>query len=502
MNLSTIITKNAENTPNKVALENEVNLITYQKLENTINQTANAFLQLGIKKGDRILIQIGNQLEFVYCYFGAIRCGAIIVPINPAYTATEVSHIANDCQPALYICEEAANENIPVVKKLSKNLIDVFSIDSEEINFLRLIKEKSEINPEINTDGDDVCEILYTSGTTGKPKGVMLTHNSLYINASTYRDVFQATKDDYCLIPTPLYHSASQTNCMNTIFIAGGTNFIIPKYSTKKVMKLLDERRITYFFGPPSILALLLNHEDVHKINLDLHVTFTGSAPMPVELLKQWKEIFGFELVEGYGLTECSPVVCTHRPEDVKKPGSIGRELPGVQVKVVDEKGNEVPVGERGELIVKGPNVMKGYWNNPEATANTIKDNWLYTGDIAIKDEDGYYYIVDRKKDMIIRGGLNVYPREVEEVLYAHPNILEASAIGVPDQVMGEEIKVFYSLKNKDVKVTEDELKEFCKKRLAPYKVPRFYEELDSLPRTVSGKILKQNLKKLIHSEK
>jgi len=502
MNLSSIITEIVKETPNKTALMTGDTLISYEQLENNINHTANALLRKGVKIGDRVLIQIENHPEFVYCYFGAIRCGAIIVPVNPAYTQTEINHIAEDCQPAIYICEESSKDNIPTIKQLSENLIDSFILNAETNSFHQFIEKQPKNHPEVITDGEDVCEILYTSGTTGKPKGAMLTHNNLYINASTYREIFHAKADDCSLISTPLYHSSSQTTCMNTIFLAGGTNFILQKYSTKKVMELLHEKRITYFFGTPSIIAPLLNDENIHMVNLDLRVTFTGAAPVPVKLLKRWKEIFGFDLIVGYGLTECSPGVCTHRPEDVKKPGSIGRELPGVQVKIVNENGSEVPVYEHGELIVKGPNVIKSYWNNLKATANSIKEDWFYTGDIAFKDKDGYYYIVARKKDMILRDGLNIYPREVEEILCAHPNILEVSVIGIPDPIMGEEVKAFFVLKNKKDRINEKQLRDFCKQRLAPYKVPKLFKEMDRLPRDVTGKILKQNLKSLIQPKK
>ena len=499
MNLSSFITHHALHSPEKVALKNEESLITYHMLENTINKTANAFLSSGIEKGDRILSQIGNRFEFVYTYFAAIKCGAIIVPVNPAYTPAEISYIANDCQPTIYVCEDAAKGNIPVVQEQSKELKSACLIDSEgELqNFNDFIEDQPAEFTAYEAIEDDVCEILYTSGTTGHPKGAMLTHKGLAGNASTYKDILHCSADDICLISAPLYHAAAQTNCMNTIFTAGGTNYIVPKFSTEKVLKLLEIEKITYFFGPPSFYILLLNHQNIHQANLSLRVAFTGAAPMPVETHHQWKKVTGIEILEGYGLTECSPIVCNHRPEDVKKIGSIGRALPGVSVKIVDELGNNLPDGEVGELIVKGPNVMKGYWNNPNLTSHAIQNGWFYTGDFAYRDEDGYFYIIDRKKDMIIRGGLNVYPREVEEVIYSYPAIFEVSVVGVPDPIMGEELKAFYSLRNPLDTIDEEELKNYCKSRLAPYKVPKYYEKIDTLPKTASGKIMKQRLKEL-----
>ncbi len=498
MNLASIITTQANLSPDKLALKNEDTLITYGKLEQTINKITNAFIDKGVKQGDRILLQVGNKLEFVYCFFAAIKSGAIVVPVNPAYTASEVSFIAQDCQPILYLCEDSSKENIPAVAGQSNNLIDAYNVEDE--NFRSFYQNYSNECSHTLTKEDDVCEILYTSGTTGKPKGAMLTHKGLYSNAQTFKDILHVNEQDICLISTPLYHSASQTNCMLTLFVAGGTNMIIPKFSTKKVLTLLVKEKITFFFGPPSIIAILLNHPNIKTVQLSLRIAFTGSAPMPVELLHRWKEVVGFELLEGYGLTECSPIVCNHKPEDFKKVGSIGPAIPGVAVKVVDEDGNEVSPGTRGELVVKGPNVMKGYWNNPQETAQTIKDGWLHTGDIAYQDEDGYFFIVDRKKDVVIRGGLNIYPREIEEVLYSYPKIFEASVIGIPDPIMGEELKAFYSLKNPLDPIDEEELRNYCKLHLAPYKIPKYFEKVDELPKTISGKILKQQLRALSHS--
>ncbi|NSL50505.1 long-chain-fatty-acid--CoA ligase [Calidifontibacillus erzurumensis] len=502
MNLASIITEHSISSPNKVALMNEDRLISYLQLEKFINKVANAMVDKGVKPGDRVLLQIGNKFEFVYNFFAAIKCGAIVVPVNPAFTKNEISFIAQDCQPSLYICEETARQNIEVVQNVSKNLLGVYVIDSNQVadHFSHFIQNYSETFEPYKTNADDVCEILYTSGTTGKPKGAMLTHYGLYSNAKTYKEILHCTKEDKSLIYAPLFHSASQTNCMLTMFIAGATNMVIPKFSTEKVLNLLEKEKITFFFGPPSVYAMLLKHPKIYETKLSLRIAFTGAAPVPAEILNRWKEIVGFELLEGYGLTECSPIVCNHKPEDVKKVGSIGPAIPGVQVKIVDEEGNELPFGEKGELIVKGPNVMKGYWNRPEETAKTIKDGWLYTGDIAYQDEDGYFYIVDRKKDMVIRGGLNIYPREIEEVLYRHPNIFEASVIGVPDPIMGEELKAFYSLKDTSKPITKEELSDFCKKYLAPYKIPKYFEQMDELPKTMSGKILKQKLRALSHS--
>ncbi|GAK00702.1 class I adenylate-forming enzyme family protein [Geomicrobium sp. JCM 19055] len=490
MNLASIITQKAKETPTKLALENEGVRITYEQLEQTINQTTHLFRQRGVIEGDRILLQLGNCLEFVYCYFAAVKCGAIIVPINPTYTAAEITHIAFDSQPVLFVVDATASENFQAVRENSDNFIDVILVDTQSSDnaLLRAIQSlPTHCDPGV-VDDERVCQILYTSGTTGKPKGAMLTHKGLRTNAMTYKDILHCSSDDYCLISSPLYHAASQTNCMLTMLVAGGTSYILPKYSTDKVLTLLEDKKVTFYFIPPSVVAMLLNHPRINERTLYLRIAFTGSAPMPVELLDRWKAVSGVELIEGYGLTECSPIVTSHRPEGKKKPGSIGTALPRVSVVIRDNEGKEIPSYEKGELTVKGPNVMKGYWKNDVATANTIRGGWLYTGDIAYQDDEGYLYIVDRKKDLVIRGGMNIYPREIEEVLYTHPDVLEASVIGSPDPIMGEVVHAYFSTKDSSVTLTTDMLQRHCRPMLAPYKIPAYFTQLDELPKQRVGK--------------
>lgn len=487
----------AQKQPNKIAIQSEQGMLNYQEFEEKINKTANAFINLGIKQGERVLIQIGNRFEFMYCYFAAMKIGAIIVPINPLYTSSEISHIVSDSQPSIYVCERSISDNVETVMKESRKLLGAFILDEENPNtsFDALIANESGDYDMYEYAEDDVCEILYTSGTTGKPKGAMLTHHGLYSNALTYSEILKATNDDKSLIVVPLYHAAGQTNLMNTMFVSGGSNYLLARFEPEKVLSTLQNEKITFFLGVPTMYTLLLNHPKVETYQFSLRIAITGSAPMPVEVLNRWKQLFNFDLLEGYGLSECSPIVTNHRPESVKKPGSIGYPLPEVNVKVFDEDGEEVPVGEIGEIVVKGPNVMKGYWKRPEENAAVLKDGWFYTGDVGYQDEDGYFFIVDRKKDMINRAGMKISPREIEEVLYTHPQILEASVIGIPDPVMGEELKAYFTLKNPDDTVDIDELREFCKKSLAPYKVPKNFEVMEELPKTLSGKIQKTVLR-------
>ncbi|MBO8173567.1 MAG: long-chain fatty acid--CoA ligase [Bacillaceae bacterium] len=497
MNFADTITRIASENPEKSAVETPDIRLSYLELEQKINQTANAFKTIGLEKGERVLIQISNRPEFMYCYFAAMKMGAIIVPINPLYTPSEISYIAENSEPAIYVCEHSSQGNIRTVEEKSAKLIKSLVLDheDEDMNFQNWIDRQAPDYTRADFDEHDVCEILYTSGTTGKPKGAMLTHHSLYTNADTYKETMQVVESDKSLIVAPLYHAAAQTNCMNTLVLAGATNFLLPKFDPKTILQTIEEEEITYFFGPPTMYTIILNNPDLEKYDLNLRIAFTGSSPLPVEVFHKWKDIFGFEILEGYGLSECSPVVTMHTPDGIKKPGSIGPTIDGVEVKIVNENGEELPNGEVGELIVRGPNVMKGYWRRPDATEKAIRNGWFHTGDLGYRDDDNFFYIADRQKDMINRGGMKIYPREVEEVLYQHPQVLEASVIGVPDPVMGEEIKACITLRNPEDSIDFDALSEFCRKHLAPYKIPRLYEVLDEMPKTLSGKIKKTDLR-------
>jgi long-chain acyl-CoA synthetase len=277
---------------------------------------------------------------------------------------------------------------------------------------------------------------------------------------------------------------------------SGGTSYILPRFSPDTVLETLEREKITVFFGPPTMYTIMLNSPNIKKYHFNLRIAFTGSAPMAVKIHKQWEELFGFSILEGYGLSECSPIVSNHRPEGVKKPGSIGPALPGVNVKIVDENDQEVPIREKGEVVVSGPNVMKGYWNRKEETEITLRNGWLHTGDIGYQDEDGYFYIIDRKKDLINRGGMKIYPREIEEVLYQYQTFLEVSVVGEVDEVLGEEIVAYVTLKEKDKVIKLEDVQSFCKEKLAPYKVPRKLYIIDEMPKTLSGKIQKIALRK------
>lgn len=499
MNIFEAMNKHTYENPNKVALKETDIIITYEQLQTKINQTINAFKTAGAKQGDRILIQIGNRSEFIYCFLAAMKMEAIIVPINPEYTANEISFIVEDCHPRIYVCEQISRSNVSTVKELSSNLTQVFLLDDpdEALNFKKAITAESEEHIPFSGDDYSVCQILYTSGTTGRPKGAMLTHDGLAGNAKTYSEILECNQNDIALIVAPLYHASSQTNCLLTMLISGATCFIMPKFSPGPVIRTLEEEQITYFFGAPTMYTIILNNELINDCKFNLRIAFTGSAAMPVTIHERWYDLFGFNILEGYGLSECSPIVTNHRPGEPIKIGSIGRALPGVKVKIFDENDQEVPIGKKGEVVVQGPNVMKGYWNKPEETERALRKGWFHTGDIGIEDEDGYFYIVDRQKNMINRGGINIYPREIEEVLYQYESFLEVGVVGEADEVMGENVVAYVTLKNpSDADKLGDfqDVKDFCKEKLATYKIPQRFYILDELPKTLSGKIRKIDL--------
>ncbi|MEL7160837.1 MAG: long-chain fatty acid--CoA ligase, partial [Bacteroidota bacterium] len=364
----------------------------------------------------------------------------------------------------------------------------------------QLMQGQSSVTATEQTSGDDTAVIIYTSGTTGRPKGAELSHQNLFLNAMVSAELFDPQAEDTLLTVLPLFHIFAMTVLMNTGIFRGCTNVLVPRFDAKTVFDLMERHSVNFFAGVPTMYWGLLNYpgEDVNleSIATNLKCCISGGASLPVKVLEDFEAKFGVEILEGYGMSEGSPVVTFNQRQVGRKPGSIGTPVWGVDVKIVDPEGNELPTGEKGELVYRGHNVMKGYYNKPEATAATIVDGWLHSGDIATRDEDGFFYIVDRTKDMIIRGGLNVYPREVEEVLMKHEAVSLVAVIGIPDEEYGEEIKACVVLKDGQ-EASEADLREWTKERIAAYKYPRVIEFLDALPQSATGKILKKELRKM-----
>ncbi|RDI47844.1 fatty acid--CoA ligase family protein [Falsibacillus pallidus] len=481
---------------------------SYGELDGAVTKFASGLESLGVTKGDHIALLLGNSPHFIIAFYGAMRLGATVIPINPIYTQDEIGYILNNGDVKAVV---ALDLMVPLVGKVEGLLPKVEnyiicptkqdSAIEEAVAAHPKMKSFSEVletgalsfeGPEL--DEDDVAVILYTSGTTGRPKGAMLTHKNLYSNARDTGSYLKMNEDDRVITTLPMFHVFCMTVVLNAPLISGATLLITPKFSPADIFRIAEKYQATVFAGVPTMYNFLYQYPEADADSLKtLRLCISGGASLPVALLKNFEQKFKVVISEGYGLSEASPVTCFNPLDRPRKPGSIGTSIMNTKNKVVNELGEEVPVGEVGELVVQGPNVMKGYYKMPEETEAAIRDGWLYTGDLAKMDEEGYFYIVDRKKDMVIVGGFNVYPREVEEVLYSHPDIVEAAVIGVPDPNQGEAVKCFVVSTNKDL--TEEQVAEYCRQHLAKYKLPSSIEFIEELPKNTTGKILRRALK-------
>ncbi|MEH7225757.1 fatty acid--CoA ligase family protein [Bacillus sp. JJ1566] len=514
MNLSTRLRETAKRYFDKPAYIFQENVSTYAELDGAVTKFASGLEKLGIQKGDHIALVLGNTPHFVIGFYGALRVGATVIPINPIYTPDEIGYIVNNGDVKAVITLdllvplfEKMNEHLPKVEHLivcetpegANGGVDVskLSIYPKMKSFAKLVGsgELSFVGPTL--EDEDIAVILYTSGTTGKPKGAMLTHMNLYSNARDVADYLKISEQDRVITTLPMFHVFCLTVALNAPLMSGGTLLIVPKFSPKEIFKIAKDHEATVFAGVPTMYNFLLQYPDGNPEDLNsLRLCISGGAAMPVALLQGFEQKFDVLVSEGYGLSEASPVTCFNPLDRPRKPGSIGTNIVNVENNVVDENGDEVPVGQVGELIVRGPNVMKGYYKMPEESDATIRNGWLYTGDLAKMDEEGYFYIVDRKKDMVIVGGYNVYPREVEEVLYTHPEVVEAAVVGVPDPNQGEAVHCY--VVKKDVGLTEEDLIAFCREHLAKYKLPSKIEFIEELPKNTTGKILRRALRDLV----
>ncbi|TAH52831.1 MAG: long-chain fatty acid--CoA ligase [Chloroflexota bacterium] len=500
--------------------------MSFRALRDAVNRFANALVKLGVKKGDRVAIYLPNCPQFAIAYFGTLKAGAVIAPVNPIYTPRELEFILQDSGAETIVALSQFYPKLQEVRSKTKlkNVIvanikeyfpgflkTLFTLAMEKKEghrvdlaagdhwFQDVLKDESTVPPNVPVQADDNAVLLYTGGTTGLPKAAQLSHHNLYANALQLRAWIPFAKEanEGFLTALPMFHSYAMTTCLNEAMLLAGTLILIPNpRDLEHVLKAIDRHKPSFFPGVPTLYTAINNNPNVSKYDLkSIKACISGAAGLPLEVAKRFGEITGGRLVEGYGLSEASPVVTANPVYGENRIGTIGIPVPDTDVKLldVDTGQNEVPVGEPGELCIKGPQVMKGYWNKPEETASTLRDGWLHTGDVAVMDEDGYFRIVDRLKEMIISGGYNIYPREIEEVLYQHPAVLEAAAIGVPDSYRGESAKAFVVLKPGQT-ATAEELIAFCKQNLAPYKVPRSLEFRDALPKTMIGKILRREL--------
>jgi long-chain acyl-CoA synthetase len=505
LNLATILRTSAQKFPKKPALIIGEAKLSYEQLHGAVQRFAGALQRLGVKRGQHVALMLPNVPQFTIAYFGAHYAGTPVVPLNVLLTADEVAYHLDDSDAVVLVAWEgfadaakAGFERVPGCKQLiivRQSPGDVSAPEGAH-NFTALLASAEPVLEPAATNPDDTAVLLYTSGTTGKPKGAELTHFNMYWNCDYVANKLDPVgHEGVVLTVLPLFHSYGQTCMQNAGLVCGATIVLLPRFEPLAALELMQKYQVTTFAGVPTMYFALLNHPDAGKYQISLKHCTAGGSAMPVEVMRAFDSKYGVNILEGYGLSETSPVASFNTLERPKKPGSIGTPLDGVEFKLVDEQGRTITQpGVPGEICIKGPNVMKGYYKRPEATAEAIKDGWFSTGDIAQRDEDGFYFIVDRKKDMIIRGGFNVYPREIEEVLYAHPAIGEVAVIGVKHERHGEEIKAVVAFKPGQ-EASVDGLILYCKEHLAAYKYPRIVEVRESLPKTATGKILKRELR-------
>ena len=527
--LPQMLEQTTEKYPNNTALIYFGNRITYAQLLDHVNRLAAGLQALGVQKGDRVALMMPNCPQFVISYFGAMQAGGVVVATSPMYTPREAEHQWRDSGAETIIVDrrllpvvKAVREKLPLKNVIVTGIRDYYPAhfaalqqslntqyairDTQYVSWRDLLHVSvrngvSAFTFHVSLKPSDLACLQYTGGTTGTSKGAMLTHANLVIN--THQTIHVLTRGqesvETFVCALPLYHIYAMTVVMLASVLSGSTNILLPRFELKAALNIVKKYRPTLFHGVPTMYVAFNNAPNVERYGFNsLKYCLSGGAPLPVEVQQKFEALTGGRLVEGYGLTETSPVTHTNPLFGTRKVGSIGVPISDTDAKIVDlETGiRDLPPGEVGEIVIRGPQVMKGYWNKPEETADALRDGWLYTGDIAKMDEDGFFYIVDRKKDMIIAGGFNVYPREVEEVLFEHPKIKEAAVIGVPDTYRGETVKAFVVPKD-GAALTPDEIVAFCRERLAAYKVPRLIEFRDAIPKTGVGKYLRRALREL-----
>ena len=529
MPLFQLLEESAQRFPDRPAIIYYGRQISYRQLNGLSKTFAAALHDLGVKKGDRVSINLPNIPQFVIAFYGALRLGAIVVQTNPMYTERELKELLNDSGAETMITLDLLYPRVrairsetglkrviltsikdflpPLLKALYplKELLEHKRVNLKGEDFYSfpglLRRYRGQQPPQVELEPEnDVALLQYTGGTTGLPKGAMLTHRNLVANALQTRSWFLRAEEGHerVLAVLPFFHVYGMTVAMNLPIALASAMILLPRFQIDELLKTINRYQPTMFPGAPTIYVAFNNHPQIKKYKVgSINDCISGSAPLPVEVKRRFEELTGGRLVEGYGLSEASPVTHSNPLDGRDIPGSIGLPFPDTEAKIVNPAtGEDLGVGEVGELLIRGPQVMKGYWNNPEETAGVLKEGWLYTGDIARMDEQGYFYIVDREKDVIIASGYNVYPREVEEVLYQYqyPKVAEVVVIGVPDPYRGETVKAFI-VPRAGEELNKEEIIAFCRERLAAYKVPKLIEFRDSLPKTAVGKILKRELR-------
>jgi long-chain acyl-CoA synthetase len=519
LNLAWVIEQHARLAPEKEAVVWNDIRITFGQLNGLANRVANALVEIGVGHGDKVALCCPNLPFFPIVYYGILKAGAAVVPLSVLFKPREIAyHLKDSDAKAVFVFEGTAE--LPLGQTVKEAFDEtpscehlvVMTVDPtapcpfENCKTLtEITKNKPETFETYPTKPHDTCAILYTSGTTGQPKGAELTHLNLMTNVTTTYGIhlpvldFTDGRQKTCLITLPLFHTTGQTVQMNTNMYAGSRTVLLPRFEPKATLEAMEREKVNFWVGVPTMYWALLKYVeetgyDISRIREHMKVPTSGGAPMPVEVMKEFEQVFGLRILEGYGLSETSPLACFNHFERPSKPGTVGQAIFGVEVRCFDDNDNEVKRGTRGEVVIRGSNVMKGYYKRPEATAEAFRSGWFHTGDIGIMDEEGYLSIVDRKKDMILRGGYNIYPRELEEVIMTHPAVSLVAVVAVPDERLGEEVKA-YIVRKQGAEITETEMIEWCKSQFAANKYPRFVEFREELPVGGTGKILKRALR-------
>jgi long-chain acyl-CoA synthetase len=512
LNLSVLLDDSAREVPERPAIVRGDAVLTYGAVNAAANQLASALVAAGVEPGQRVALSCPNLEWFPLAYYGILKAGAVVVPLNVLLKPREIAYHLRDSQAVAYLCFAGTSE-LPLGATGHEGFSQVESCHTFVLlpaeltapspiagvpTALEFVSGQPAVFETVATSAEDTAVILYTSGTTGQPKGAELTHLNMLLNARLCDTMFPTAAPDTHLVTLPLFHSFGQTVQMNGGFYTGSTLVLLPRFVPEAALQLMQQHEVTFFAGVPTMYWAMLGAEvpglDAEKIASQLRVTVSGGSAMPVEVMRSFEERFGVKILEGYGLSETSPVATFTRLDRPSKPGSVGLPVWGVSVRVVDGEDDDVPVGEQGEVLIRGHNVMRGYLGRPDATAEALRGGWFHTGDVGKLDEDGYLFITDRVKDMIVRGGFNVYPREVEDVLMTHPAVSLVAVVGVAHDRYGEEVKAFV-VREPGAELSEAELIAWAKAQMADYKYPRFVTFVDELPMNATGKILKRELR-------
>jgi long-chain acyl-CoA synthetase len=497
LNLADFLTDSAHRTPDHCAIRFEGESITFGQMNRKVDALANGLAGLGLKSGDVCILMMPSSLNWALVYYSLAKLGAVVVPVNFLYRQREIEYIFRDAGARAFVGHnDYLKDAVKALDSLPRMEIRIVEGENVPAGFTRLegLFFEGRDFQTYETDADDPLAVIYTSGTTGEPKGAVLTHKALMNDVKAVAGVRYTEPHDVVLSVLPLFHIYGMTHALNISIYLGLTIRMWSAFDENAVLAAIEAEGSTILYAVPTMVNRLVEVAAARPpARSSLRFVISGGASLPVEVLHRFEKAFGAPIYESYGLTEFSPTCIENPFGRPTRPGSIGLPIPPFQARIVDEDDRDVPTGTVGELIVSGSAMMKGYLNKPEATRETLRNGWLHTGDLARMDEDGYIYIVDRKKDMIIRGGYNVYPREVEEVLYTHPAVSEAAVAGVPHQDLGEEIAAAIVLKPGS-RVTADELRQFVKQEVAPYKYPRVIQFFEELPKTSAGKILKRSI--------